>query len=335
MPLGPLISIVVPIYNVERYLDECLISIRQQTYSNLQIILVEDSSTDSSVLVIDSHLMDVRVHLIRHEKNRGLSAARNTGIEAAIGDYVMFVDSDDVIDPRLVESCLNCIGQTGADLVVYGFKTFNDEDSFRVQLPAESASSIESRPLGNDYFELPHFAWLKFVHRDLLQSRDMRFPVGLCYEDWPFHWGLGLAAKKKFVLENSLYYYRQRRSSITGSTGRMLLDLFAVQSLVMDRLQSLVSSELRILFANKMFDSHWSVLTRIEKSLLSIAIDKAKAAEKRMHVNKIRPVMTLRRRIIMVINYLPKRAALTAMRALRIILTGLSPKRRLLSSRVD
>lgn len=82
---NPLVSVIVPVYNVEQYLDECLYSIRQQTYENLEIIVVEDCSTDKSLEVLSKHLNDQRIKLIRHEKNSGLSAARNTGIDAAKG----------------------------------------------------------------------------------------------------------------------------------------------------------------------------------------------------------------------------------------------------------
>lgn len=320
--MGPLVSVVIPIYNVERYLDECLRSIREQTYSNLQIILIEDFSTDDSMRVLMPHLADSRVRLICHEINRGLSAARNTGIEAATGDYVLFVDSDDVVDAELVEICLDCVVRTGAELVTYGFKAFNDREILHENSSVGSNVSKNSRMLGNDYFELPHFAWLKFINKDLLRSSEMRFPVGLCYEDWPFHWSLGLAAKKICELDENPYHYRQRNTSITGSTGRKLLDLFSVQSIVMKHLQVLASSELNTLLANKLCDSHWSVLTRIDEDLLPIAIVKAKEAGRGMRVNAFLPVLTLRRCLILTVNRLPDAAAIMIVKVLRNFLAG-------------
>ena len=122
----PLVSIIVPVYNVERYVDECLASIRAQTYVNLEILLVEDCSTDGSLKALAPHLEDPRVRLIRHERNGGLSAARNTGIEAATGDYVMFVDSDDLVDVTLVAACVACAQRTGTEVVTYDCKPFMD-----------------------------------------------------------------------------------------------------------------------------------------------------------------------------------------------------------------
>ena len=101
----PLISIIVPVYNVERYIDACLDSIKQQTYKNSEIILVEDCSTDNSNQIIQAHLADQRIRIIQHKVNGGLSAARNTGMQAATGEYMMFVDSDDLIESTLVCSC--------------------------------------------------------------------------------------------------------------------------------------------------------------------------------------------------------------------------------------
>lgn len=129
----PLISVIVPVYNVEGYLDECLNSIRQQTYTNIEILLVEDCSTDSSMTVLQAHLVDTRLKLIPHQKNRGISVARNTGVEAATGDYLIFVDSDDIIDTRLIASCVNCAITTDADLVTYGFSViYRWHTSYRI-----------------------------------------------------------------------------------------------------------------------------------------------------------------------------------------------------------
>ena len=122
----PLVSVIVPVYNVEAYLDACLNSIIHQTYSNLEIIIVEDCSTDRSRQVLQNHLIDVRIKFIQHSENRGLSAARNTGIGYAKGDYIIFVDSDDLIDTRLIESCVKGTIETGADLVIYDLIPFED-----------------------------------------------------------------------------------------------------------------------------------------------------------------------------------------------------------------
>ena len=102
--INPLISVIVPVYNVELYIYACLNSIKQQTYKNLEIIVIEDCSTDSSKLALKPHLKDERIKIIQHTTNSGLSVARNTGIEAAAGDYIMFVDSDYVLNSNLIQA---------------------------------------------------------------------------------------------------------------------------------------------------------------------------------------------------------------------------------------
>ena len=102
----PLVSIIVPVYNVALYIDACLESIKQQTYKNIEIIVVEDCSTDNSKQALALHLKDKRIRVIQHNENSGLSAARNTGIKSAVGDYMMFVDSDEHSMSKFMNHCI-------------------------------------------------------------------------------------------------------------------------------------------------------------------------------------------------------------------------------------
>lgn len=271
----PLVSIIVPVYNVERYLDECLDSIRNQTYERLEIIVVEDCSTDGSKTKLEPHLADPRVRLIQHERNSGLSAARNTGIEVANGEYVLFVDSDDAIAPTLVEACLANALEAGADVVVFDFVAFRDGDA--VPDLGGGAGLAGSRQLsGTEYFKLPHFVWLKFIRAELLHDPRLRFPVGHYYEDWPFHWELGFSAVSIVMLDGGWYCYRQRGTSITASMDRKLLDQFRVQEKVSEtvRLRG-GAAEATVLF-QKAHGTFWGVLTRIDADLLPEAVAAAR-----------------------------------------------------------
>ena len=313
----PLISVIVPVYNVVPYLDACLDSIKQQTYQNLEIIVVEDCSTDHSKQLITPHLADPRVKLIQHAKNSGLSAARNTGMAAATGEYILFVDSDDIVDTRLVEACINAAIRTGAELVTYGFTPFEDGISDS-ELPYPMADLMfESAPIGDEYFDLPHFAWLKFIRADVVQSAGLQFPVGLYYEDWPFHWHLGLSTKNRYQLPIGFYLYRQRGTSITGSTGAKLLDLFVIHSHVMELVQNYSAIEIKSVLRNKIRQSHWSILTRIDSELLVSALSKAKEAEKAMQLNSYTGDLTLRTMIVSTILRAPTSIALCALQVLR------------------
>ena len=122
---SPIVSIVLPIYNVERYLDRCVRSVVGQSYKNIEIILVDDGSEDSCPEICDAWaLRDERIKVI-HKKNAGLGMARNTGIDNATGDYICFFDSDDYIREDAVERIVGCIGRTGAEIVIFGFAFVN------------------------------------------------------------------------------------------------------------------------------------------------------------------------------------------------------------------
>ena len=316
----PLVSVIVPVYNVEQYLDECLNSICQQTYENLEIIVVEDCSTDNSLNTLIKYLEDSRVKLIQHEKNSGLSAARNTGIDAAKGDYIMFVDSDDLVHLSLIELCVKYAIVNDADLITYNFKAFEDGIKLSPQLDLSNVDNLKVLEQGENYFNQQHFAWLKFIRTSLVKSKRLHFPIGLYYEDWPFHWELGLVANKKFHIPAELLLYRQRKTSITGSSGKKLLDLFKVHSLVLNLLEQYKAVFLKEKFANKVKMSQWSVLTRIDKNLLVQALNEVKKIDKILKNKNYKYELNIR---ILIINFIvssPSKLALKLVKLLRVIL---------------
>lgn len=272
---APIVSIIVPVYNVEAYLDCCLASIISQTYEHLEIIIVEDCSTDASLNQLQPHLSDPRVRLIQHDKNYGLSASRNTGIEAATGKYILFVDSDDAIASPLVETCVAHAETSDACAIVFDFKTFQDG----APLPAFDVGSTEGKAFrlqGAEYFRLPHFAWLKFIRADLLRNPYLRFPAGLYYEDWPFHWKLGFLADPIWTLQGKWYFYRLREKSITAMSDRRLLDQFKVQSILLHILRDRNRKEEIYEMSEKVHMAFWVVLTRIQEKYLAEALSDSK-----------------------------------------------------------
>ncbi|WP_169393141.1 MULTISPECIES: glycosyltransferase family 2 protein [Psychrobacter] len=316
----PLVSVIVPVYNVEQYIDDCLNSIKQQSYKNLEIIMVEDCSTDNSLQMLQSHLDDKRIKLIQHKENRGLSAARNTGIKAATGEYLMFVDSDDIIDSNLISVCLDCALQKNADVITYGFVPFKDGLTQPELAYPTNNLNIKSVMLDNSYFNLPHFAWLKFIRSSSVRSASLEFPVGLYYEDWPFHWHLGLATATRYQLQADLYLYRQRGSSITGSKGKELLDLFIIHSKVHSLLQDHGDDDIKKIFASKVKQSHWSILTRIDSEYLATALKEAKKARVIFKLKSYKNNMAVRSMIISEILSMPNYTALRSLKLLRMTL---------------
>ena len=273
---NPLVSVIVPVYNVERYLDECLNSIRQQTYENLEIIVVEDCSTDNSLNTLIKHLEDSRVKLIQHEKNSGLSAARNTGIDAAKGDYIMFVDSDDHIHNNLIQLCLDNTSKKELDLIVFDFQSFYD--GVKIDNKLNKNKKYESKLFNqSEYLKYHHFAWLKFLRADILKNNILRFPVGYYYEDWPFHWELAFNNYRILHLSAPLYYYRLRSGSITSSGDQKLIHIYYSHRVILEKMRSYdISLSAKIILARKIYDGLWFVLTQIKFEYLNQAILEAK-----------------------------------------------------------
>ena len=317
----PLVSVIVPVYNVEGYLDECLNSIKQQTYKHLEIIVVEDCSTDSSMTVLQAHLADTRFKLIPHEKNRGISAARNTGIEAATGDYLMFVDSDDIIDTRLIAACVNCAITTNADLVTYGFSRFID-GTHPIESPdfsdgfSDGFGSISNK-VGDEYFSLEHFAWLKFIRSSVLKTSHIRFLESLYYEDWPFHWHVGLSIKNRYQLLVDLYFYRQRGTSITGSKGQELLDVFTVQRHIISLLQQYKANTLKNILINKSRRFNFYIITFINPEFLESALSQVREVETLMQKNSYKGNVNYQSMVIATLARAPSYIAFPALQIFR------------------
>ncbi|MEO3135266.1 glycosyltransferase family 2 protein [Turicibacter sanguinis] len=224
-----LISIVVPIYNVEKYLEECLASIINQTYKNIEIILVDDGSTDSSSVICRKYAeQDKRIKLFT-KKNGGLSDARNYGIDKSLGTYITFVDSDDLIASNYIEILYRAIDLSKTKMSICKLKAFYDEEipqnyendvnSYLVLKKEEAFKEmLLERKFGVS-------ACGKMIHRNCFEG--IKFPYGKLYED--------LATTFKFVNKScsisfvnaELYFYRKRRNSITTSEFNIRkLDIF-------------------------------------------------------------------------------------------------------------
>ena len=170
---GIKVSIIVPVYNVEKYLEKCLDSIVKQTYENIEIILVDDGSTDKSGTILDQYAeMDNRISVI-HKKNEGVSTARNTGIEAARGEYICFADADDYLMPDYVEYLLTLAVDKNADIAmtVDMFTTFHpdqiENDDIIVRTPEEATIDILS-------YNMPIGVYCKIFKREFL-GENIRF----------------------------------------------------------------------------------------------------------------------------------------------------------------
>ncbi|WP_333954949.1 glycosyltransferase family 2 protein [Psychrobacter sp. S4(2024)] len=325
----PLVSIIIPVYNVEIYIDTCLDSVTQQTYKNLEIIVVEDCSTDNSKQALQPYLKDNRIKLIQHSENGGLSAARNTGMESATGEYMMFVDSDDIIDLNLVEACLQGALESVADVVLLTVKPFQDGEPVQVIPELKNRLNGYKSIAQTDYFKYPHFAWLKFMRTELVRSKGLQFPVGQYYEDWPFHWEIGSVASEIVVVSDGYYHYRQRGDSITGSGDQKLLHIFSSHRLVVKIAEQYsLSLQAKTVLANKIYRGIWFVLTTIDSQYLEEGVIKAKEHIEVMSKYDNYSSPSLKVRLLLLSLKLPVNIAMPAVISLRKAINQLSSARR-------
>ena len=233
--ISPCISVIVPVYKVESYLERCLVSIVNQSYSNLEILLVDDGSPDSCPRMCDELAgMDGRIKVI-HKENGGLSDARNVGIEVATGDYLMFVDSDDYIYPEMCQKLINTAMIENADVVSCNFYwTYPDGERRREAMSIEDAPRIlDGQKMLFHYFRRSSIdlcvVWNKLYRRELFFTDDkIRFPKGRLHEDNAINYLLYYKAKRIAIIPDCHYYYVQRDGSIMQSyNDRNMRDIIA------------------------------------------------------------------------------------------------------------
>ena len=218
------VSVIVPIYNVEKYLRQCLDSIRNQEFTDFEVLMIDDGSPDNSRDICREYEKeDERFHYF-HQENGGLSAARNYGIREAKGEYICFVDSDDMISRRYLQVLYESIEKYHADMVFGYFKKFYDETEIvddekkevSLRLLDQEEAYQKLTVIGEDYKSMNLIvAWNKLIRQDIV--KETLFLQGKWHEDefWIHH----IIEKSDKIVETTLeiYYYRQRRDSIVGA----------------------------------------------------------------------------------------------------------------------
>ena len=232
-----LISIVVPVYNVEKYIEKCVNSITNQVYNNLEIILVNDGSTDNSGKLCDSlSKLDDRIK-VYHKENGGLSDARNYGVERANGKYIGFVDSDDFIDSDMYKTLYDVIKRENADVAECNMKIVypNSARQYTTKKYYRVCNEIEYI---KEYLVLEKIfgsVCTKLIKSEI--AKTLTFPKGKLYEDTFYHYDLLEKASKYVIFDIPFYNYMMRENSITNNEfNKKMLDLIEIN----DRLHSKV-----------------------------------------------------------------------------------------------
>lgn len=220
--MDKIVSVIVPVYNVEQYLEQCLDSIIKQTYSSLEILIINDGSTDQSGEIASRYAgLDDRIILLE-KKNGGLSDARNYGLDRVSGDYIMFVDSDDYIEADMVEYLLNVIEKADAQIAVCGYRIVGEDGE---NLPDWESFPKEKVVCSRDYWKVYHeeayiygvVAWNKLYHKAVFDR--IRFPAGKVHEDEFILHKLIHIVDRIVCCPAKKYQYRQRKGSIMNLRG--------------------------------------------------------------------------------------------------------------------
>mgnify|MGYP004604689013 FL=1 len=220
--MKPLISVIVPIYKVEKYLETCVMSLIHQTYENLEIILVDDGSPDKCPEICDAYeKKDDRIRVI-HKENGGLSDARNAALEKTTGKYITFVDSDDYVDAEYIEKLYNALIQYNASAAICGIRITDESrtvtDQIAVTEHAESevykGTDIIKKELQGEWVLVT--SWGALFRADIFKK--LRFPVGRHYEDEYVFCEIYDDLEQIVCIPDNMYFYLQRVDSIMGVT---------------------------------------------------------------------------------------------------------------------
>ena len=260
--MQPLLSIIVPIYNVEQYLDRCIQSILNQTYQNLEIILVDDGATDCSGAIADSYAAKDKRIKVFHKENGGLSDARNYGLEHVTGDYILFIDSDDFIVNIMCERLITVASSNNADIVSCNYYIYRGDDDISIHTMSvqddkrtfTGMDMLRYYLLKTEPFDL-NVVWNKIFKLDLFNGVvPVRFPKGRVQEDNFTIFMLFLNANSIVTVNEPLYYYVQRAGSIMANfTRRFMIDTIESHMYMSDYLMnhcSSVKNELQLYLLN-------------------------------------------------------------------------------------
>ncbi len=224
-----MISVIVPVYNVEKYLERCIDSILKQTYSDLEILLIDDGSSDNSGKICDEYAKkDNRIKVI-HKKNGGISDVRNVGIENAKGDYIGFVDSDDYIADDMFETLYKLSNENNADISIVSFYEMYNGKLIGVRDDKTLTKMDKQEALKELLIDtnIQSYMWNKLFKKELFDN--LRFPLGKNFEDIATVLLIFERANKVVLLQDPKYYYLRRDDSIVGHrTNKTYLDYLEV-----------------------------------------------------------------------------------------------------------
>lgn len=246
----PTVSIIIPIYNAEKYLHECLESIRVQSYNDFEVILVDDGSTDKSASICNAFVeIDKRFHYY-HKTNGGVSSARNAGLEKASGDWIAFIDADDWVSPNYLQTILEYLPM--ADITFFGEKTMSDNEEIGTTVLSDKYCT-DRQLIENTIYELKcgkhgdvfGWTWDKLLRAEIIRNNNIRFPEDVSFrEDEIFTLEYCRYIKSIRTISNVLYFYRVTPDGLTKK-GLQKSDLLPSSILLEENLNYYISPALK------------------------------------------------------------------------------------------
>ena len=227
---SPIISIIIPVYNVAPYIELCLQSVFNQTYPKIEVLIIDDCGKDNSMQLVESFLnkiSDSRFRVIHHSKNLGLSAARNTGIKESSGDYLYFIDSDDFITENCIETFIEILRNYPDSEIILGSaicypKNWTSHSIINVKNKKIPEYSHNKKWINSSFYKrnfLPVTAWNKLISKDFFLKNNLFFKEGITYEDVIWNFKTANHCYKVAFNKNDTYYFRNNPTSITHNYG--------------------------------------------------------------------------------------------------------------------
>ena len=218
----PEVSVIVPAYNNEKYIGRCLESLLRQDFTgSYEIVMVNDGSADKTLEIAEEIAKEHDNVRIFTQKNSGVSAARNAGLSHARGNYVLFADSDDFVEPRYISALYDAIERSGADIACCNYRNINDKNTIGIGCIFRHRPGVfdSAKMLGSLLRDVTvrSYVWNKMFRRGLFEENDIKFPLGVHFEDARIMPRLFYHADKIAVIKDELYNYVQRKGSITGT----------------------------------------------------------------------------------------------------------------------
>jgi glycosyltransferase involved in cell wall biosynthesis len=284
------ISIIIPIYNVAAYIERCLLSALNQTYPNVECILVNDATPDNSMEIVDDilskHPRGESVKIVHHAENKGLAEARNTGVRSSKGEYVYFLDSDDAIAPDCLETLVKPVDSDQVDFVIGEIKVFGKKRSYFPLLLVKDGVYRDTSIIFNLFLEGKWYemAWNKLVNRKIFEESNCWFVKGLLQEDTLWSFQMALAVQSMAVVNIPTYHYHIRDNSCTQRQTEKNIESF----------YRVLEGIIQLSIQNQVFDSYPKIFPYLEnlhvfflKSLLRGNFDKSYIQEQQTAINQL------------------------------------------------